>query len=364
MKKSNWCYVFVFILLIFVLAACSESGTEQVDSGNTGTVDENQNNGNGGEEAELPDVVSIVTHAQGGGYHTVGSGLASVISDNTPIRAIVQPTAGPNAWMSDMAAGRVDFGLIAGPDAAWAQSGGPGFDNATENLRVLFGGPLLSNSGLAVREDSGIDSLADLKGKRVGSDYGGNVFSDLIAEALLASAGLTWDDVKEVPVPDTNTALTSLQNGAVDAVIAASYTSPNTMEVHQAVGLKILPFADLKPEDIQDGLPDDLQAIMDDLLPGVFLHPAPGGEGILTEDTLLPSYEMFMVATEDTSPETVYTVLKAIWENSEKMHDIHPWTANLSPDNMATTKPPIPYHEGAVKFYKEIGVWTDEHESN
>lgn len=356
------------LIVVLALSACgkNESGSsakptsEPASKATTGSTSPSK--GGDTPKAELPKTVTIATHAVGGAYHAVGSGLAKLLTEKTPMRTIVQPTAGPNAWMNDLNAGNINFGLLQAMDAGWAYSGGPGFDKPAKNLRMVLAGNIVYNTGFAVRKDSGINSLKELKGKRVASDYGGNFSLGMLAKAELDSVGLTWNDVKQVPVPENSAGLKLLQNGSVEATMAASPNTPNTMETNAAVELKILPFADLKPADIKNGIPANIQAILDKNVPGVSLGVAPKGLGILKEDTVMYAYPIFMAASEKTSPDAVYTVLKTIWENHKEIASVHPWLKAWDSKKMLSSNPPAPYHEGAVKFFKEAGVWTNEHQ--
>jgi uncharacterized protein len=60
--------------------------------------------------------------------------------------------------------------------------------------------------------------------------------------------------------------------------------------------------------------------------------------------------------------EVVYQVLKATWQNVDKLAPLHPWLKGWNHKQMFWAKPSVPYHPGAVRFYKEQGVWTAETE--
>ena len=78
---------------------------------------------------------------------------------------------------------------------------------------------------------------------------------------------------------------------------------------------------------------------------------------------MLIAYPSVMVSTSETSEDVVYTVTKATWENYEEMHAVHPWWDGWTREEMVPVKPAAPYHDGAIKFFKEIGVWTEEHQA-
>ncbi|WP_102348891.1 TAXI family TRAP transporter solute-binding subunit [Bacillus sp. Marseille-P3661] len=369
MKKRLGILSLICLLTIMLLAACGGSGSEQAQTDSKAGSEEKTESteGSSGENAtgEIDDSVAIGTHSAGSGYHTVGSGLAKIISDNTPIRGNVRPTAGPQAWINDLNSGNLEFGLINNVDIAFAYNGGPGYEKPIENIRTVFGGMPMNSTGWTVRRDSGITSISELKGQPVASGFGGNFLIDLILRAELESVGLTYDDVKPVPVPEFQASLDAIQENMVAGAYAGSPDSAKAQEVGSAIGgLRVLPFGDLKPEDISaDGkAPAEKQALLEKYLPGASFSVVPAGVGVLEEDTVHIRYDMTLVASADVSADTVYTVLKSIWENYEEMHGLISYTNDLSPEVMPRPNPGAPYHEGAIKFYKEMGVWTDEHE--
>ncbi len=366
MGKRLWMMLILSLSLVLVLAACG--GTQESQSpapAEEGASEQEGSNNGDGESAEkdIDTTVAIGTHATGSGYHTVGTGFAKIISDYTDISANVRPMAGPQAWMPELKTGMLEFGLIASPDVYLARTGGPGYDEPVENLRFVFGGMPMYNTGYGVRADSDIKSLKDLKGKRVATEFGGNYLMGQQSRAHLASVGLSYDDVVPVPVPEFMASLDALQDGSVDAGYPASPDAAKAIEVANAIGgIRVLPFGDLKPEDIANGIPEELQAILDEYTPATTLAVVPAGTGILEEDTVHLAYFMTMVTTTHVSEDTVYEVLKAIWEHTEEMHNVSSYTSKLSPEDMAMEFPPAPYHEGAKKFYQEMGVWTENHE--
>lgn len=69
-----------------------------------------------------------------------------------------------------------------------------------------------------------------------------------------------------------------------------------------------------------------------------------------------------MAASTHTSPDAVYLILKAITDNLEELKPVHPWLQSWSLETMLDLNAPIPYHDGAIKFFKEKGLWTEEHD--
>lgn len=73
-------------------------------------------------------VMGLGTHAVGGAFHSAGVGFANMVTEQSGVRLIVQPYAGPSAWMPDFASGVLETGLLSAIDAAWAYNGEQHFD--------------------------------------------------------------------------------------------------------------------------------------------------------------------------------------------------------------------------------------------
>ncbi|HCX65898.1 MAG TPA: hypothetical protein DHN33_11900 [Eubacteriaceae bacterium] len=358
MKRKSMLAIMMVLLLsvLLVFAGCSGGGDEG-ENGDGDAVEEN-GNGDSGEEVELEDSISIGTHAVGTSYYAMGTGVASIVSDQTPISASVMPYSGPDAWLPDFQDGRISLGLLSGIDLAWAYAGEVTYDNAYDKARLILQGNLSEHATITVREDAGIDSIADLEGRPIGEGYGGNQLTQELQNAALAGSGLTMDDVEGVPVADLGGALRALQENRIDATFSGSSTTPSAVELDQSIGIKVLPFADLKPEDIADGVPQEYQDILNEHVPGAVLATA-SAKGTLKEDTVLINFPIMMIGSSDLSADAVYEILKSVWENHEQLADVHTWGSQWIPDTMPTENMPAPYHEGAVRFYEEQGVWTD-----
>jgi len=310
------------------------------------------------ESGDLPKTIGIATHSIGGAYHASGSGVASLISKKTPIIAVVQPFAGPSAWVPIMQSGEVEMGLLSAFDAVCAFKGIYGYEQPYTKLRAVCRGNEMKSTTLSVLDHSDIYKITDLKGKKVATGYGGNKFLHNLTEAMLNSVEMSWDDVVPVPVPGFRTSLRRLREGRIDAGSTGAPTTPAAMELETAKGVRVLAFGDMEPKDIKDGTPPDRKALLKRLVPGCYLSVAKGGIGTVDKDTVLITSPVFFAASIDLSTNAVYTVLNGVWENYKDLHQVHPWLKQWTPETMAADMQPVPYHPGAVKFYKEMGIWT------
>ncbi len=310
-------------------------------------------------EPELTDYVYLATQPVGTSYYALGTGIADLINSNTPINATVTPYSGPDEFMVDTLDGTVNMGLSAIMDLSWAYSGTVNYDTPYDNLRLVASGNWSNHATMTVLKSSDIQSYKDLAGKKVGYDFGGNKLTVLLTDAALASVDLTIDDCVKVGLTDLPSALSALQEGRVDATYSGSPTAAAAVELNQSVGIRVLPFADLKPEDIKDGVPEKYQKILDEYVPGSSLKVAPAS-GTLTEPEVLISYPIVLFATTDLTEDDVYAMTKALYENYAKLGDAHVWGKGWTPESFVLDHFTVPYHDGAVKLFKEVGIWTDE----
>ena len=305
--------------------------------------------------------IYIATQAVGSSYYALGTGVAKIISENTPYDATVLPYSGADAFMPELKEGTINAGLSAVMDLVWAYTGTVNYDEPHEELRMVLSGNWAENCTMTVLEGSGITSISELRGRRVGYEYGGNQLTVLMVDAALASVGMTIDDCVIVPVPDLNGALRALQERRVDAVFSGGNSAPASMQLDEALGIRILPIGDLTPEDIAGGVPENIQAIYDRLVPGASAVVVLGGT--VKEPTVLTAFPIQMAVHIALTEDEVYTILKAIYENHEELASAHVWGRGWIPANFVPEDFKVPFHDGAVRFYKEAGLWTDEAEA-
>jgi len=186
--------------------------------------------------------VSIGTNPPGSVFYAVGSGLSKVVSDRGTLRMAVQPYAGSSTFIPLLNSGEMEFGVVNAVDMALAYRG-PGFKiggknpfpHAPNTRLVMRGSPLLV--GLIVRKDSPIRNVHDVRGKRMTGEYPAHLAIWYNMFGHLASAGLTWNDVKVVPVPAINEGMDALVQGRAD-VTEYALNSAKVKEADATVGVR------------------------------------------------------------------------------------------------------------------------------
>jgi len=197
---------------------------------------------------------------------------------------------------------------------------------------------------LVALKKSNINSVKDLKGKRVSLDEpGSGTYVD--AKLILESNGLSTNDIKAEALKG-KAATDALRNGKVDAIfVVAGYPTGAIVELASAVDIKLVPIDGAGAKGLTDKY-------------GFFsLSPIPSGtyEGIGEVNTVAVGAQWFTSAKEDN--ELIYQITKALWnKETRKLMDFgHAKGKTISTDT-ALAGVGVPLHPGAEKFYKEAGL--------
>jgi uncharacterized protein len=301
----------------------------------------------------LPKAVTIGSNPPGTGYYAVASGLAKVVSQGTAMQMAVQPHSGTSTMLPLLDNGEMEFGTINAVDVGLAyrgpnyKIGGRNPFQHSPNVRVIQrGAPLLV--GLLVRKDSPIKSVTDVKGKRMTGEYPAHLAVWYNMFGHLASAGLTWSDVKIVPVPAVNDGVDALVQGRAD-VTEHALGAAKTKEADTSVGVRHVSI-DCSPEG---------QARLKKAVPGYYGRVVKAGTATaVVEDTCFLAYDTYLVAGKSVPDAVVEATLKAIWDRVEELHPVHPLLKEWTRDRFVDPEPTLPYHTGAIRFYKDKGVWS------
>jgi len=304
--------------------------------------------------AQTPRAVTLGTNPPGTLFYAMASGLAKVVSGSTPIQVTVQPYTGTTAFLPLINSGELDFGVNNAVDLALCYQGpdrlkigGRNPFPHTPNVRlVMRGSPLLV--ALLVKKDSPIKTIQDIRGKRVTGEYPAQLAVWYNVFASLSSAGMTWDDVRVVPVPAVNEGVDALVQGRADVSLHALGTA-KVREADSAVGVRHIS-NDCSPQG---------EERLRKAVPGYYPRWVKAGQfPAIVEETCVNAYDIYLTTHKGATERVVTTILQAVWENVDKLPPFHPlfreWTRERAVDPDVT----LPYHSGAVQFFKERGVWS------
>lgn len=287
--------------------------------------------------------VTIATGASGGTYYLLGSGIVSMLNNHEPdITANSEATNGTADNINLLKNGDVNFGVILADVAYKAYASEGDYSSANQdNLRIVMKG---HNNDLQVvtLENSGINSLSDLKGKRVSLAYG---LPDVTADILNAASGLEQDKDYQSEILPHDDAVTALKDGNIDAItfLTAAPASAIT-DIASTHDVRIIPLSDEERSNVIEKYSYFEERTLEE---GIY-------KGVDEDvDTLMIS--VFLLTNEEVSEDLVYKITKSILDNPEEFSTIHQsaesWTLPGAAEGFH-----IPAHPGAIKYYEEKGI--------
>jgi uncharacterized protein len=217
---------------------------------------------------------------------------------------------------------------------------------------------LLNNSDqlltVVAAGDAGIKTIADLKGKRVAWVIGSPSLNQNIT-ALLAFSGLTWKDVTRVEFGGFGESIDGIINNKVDAAFSSSI-SGKVYQVEKSPRGLVYPIV---PHSDKEGWKR-----MNSTAP--FFVPAMGTEGAgISKDKPVEAATYpypILITYKNQNPDLVYNMTKAMVVNFDGYKDGAPgnngWDMKRQIFNWV-----VPWHDGAIKYFKEIGAWKPEHQA-
>ncbi len=288
--------------------------------------------------------INILTGGQSGVYYPLGVALGQIYTKAIPdTKTSVQATKASVENLNLVQAGRGEIAFTLG-DAlsdAWKGDEEAGFKTPLKGLRTVAG--IYPNYiQIVASADSGIKTLADLKGKRisVGAPRSG---TELNARVILKAAGLTYKDFAKVEYLPFGESVELIKNRQLDVTLQsaglgvasirdlATSITINVVAVPLEIASKIT-----DPAYVPASIPANTYTGQTDAVPTVVIRN-------------------FLVTGESVPAETVYAMTKALFTNLDQMSAAHSAaksiTAADAPKNM-----PVPLHPGAERYYREAGL--------
>lgn len=291
---------------------------------------------------------SIAVSSPGSVFHSAGSALASVANEEGGLPMTVQAFASPNVYLPAVDAGQIAFGISNVGDARLAHVGEMHFTGrALARLRaaaVMF--PL--RMAVYVPKDSPIRTVADLRGRRLPTGFAGQKTLVPLVESLLATAGLTSEDVEQVRVPNVVSGANAFMERKADAFFFA-LGAAKVREADAAVGgLRVLPVEDT---------PEALAAVHRHWPAGYLLAVAPGpaNTGVL-EPTFALTHDAIVAAGTLTPDEAVYALVRTMHDNRDALRAAFGSFSLFDPNRMMVDIPGVDWHPGALAYYRDAGL--------
>ena len=304
-------------------------------------------------QSALPRQIAWTAYNLGTTGYNQAVGIGAMLREKYGVTLRVIPGQNDVSRLLPLKTGRVDFSAN-GVSTYFAQEGMFQFANpewGPQALRLLMTSNGLSNQGIAVAEDTGGTSFSELRGHRIPYVRGAPALN-VSMEAYLACGGLTWDDVIRVDFPGYEASWTGVINGDADAGFGTTVSGPMFRLQASPRGIRWLP----APHD-DAGCWERMLAIG----PYFTKNYATRGAGISDasphEAATYPYPLLTTVATKEA--DLVYALTRAISENYDEYKDSDPGAIGWALERQVFQWV-VPYHEGAVNYWRELGVWTDE----
>jgi TRAP transporter TAXI family solute receptor len=291
--------------------------------------------------------LSIATGGTGGVYYPLGGGMAAVLSKYVPgMQATAEVTGGSVANLQLIGTGKPYLGMTmadAGLDALKGQDKFTGHPVPVRTLMVMYP----NRMHVVTIEGTGINSMKDLKGKRVSTGSGGSA-TEVMAFRVIEAAGLDKDrDMKRerLGVAESVNAIKDRKIDAFFWVGGLPTAAVTDLANTPGIKIKMVEHADLvaamnkKYGDlyVQDVIPKDTYRGME-------------------RDNHQATVMNLLVAHQSMDEKTAYNIVKAVFEHKEELVRVHKEAENFRLENQKASATPIPYHPGALKYYAEKGI--------
>lgn len=267
--------------------------------------------------------------------HTSASAIAKVLKEKAGLNVLVQPTAGDQVIIPMVGRGEAEIGISNIMEVA------DGFAGAQKDLRIIAAVHAL-RTPFFVRKDSGMRTIADLKGKRVAMGYSAMRNIDKAARAMLATGGLTENDVKPVLVPNVIRSADDFVAGAADMFYFA-FGAPKVREVDAGVGgIRVLEMDDSKMPEARKIMPY-----------GYATDVAPGPVFVGVEKPMkVYTFDNIIFTSSKVPDDFVFKILETLVKEKAELVAVQPVLREFTPA-FAYKQYNIPYHPGALKYYNE-----------
>ena len=291
--------------------------------------------------------ITIGTGGVTGVYYAVGGAICRLMNKDrqkTGIRCSVESTGGSVFNANAIKTGELDFGMAQSDIQYNATKGDGQFkDKADPDLRAVFSVHPEPFTVLA-RKDVGVSQFTDFKGKRfnVGNPGSGTLSS---MEELLKQMGWTKADFSLAAELKADEQGTALCDNKIDGFFyGVGHPSAAIQDPTTACGAKLIPLTGAAVDALVKNHPYYARAT----IPGGMYANNPNPTetyGVLAT----------LITSAKASDDTVYALVKAVFDNFDEFKKLHPAFSNLDPAKMVKDGLSAPLHPGAVKFYKEKG---------
>ena len=286
---------------------------------------------------------SLATGGVAGTYYPIGGAIANIITKFVPGVELTAESTGASVANLKMAGqGEVDFLMGASNTTFAAYSGDDPFDNAVKNIRGVAA-LYPETFQFITRKGSGINSVNDLKGKRVVVGAPGSG-TERTVKLVLSMYGITYDDLTPEFL-SFGEGVTALKDRTVDcAVVGSGLPTAAVIDAAASMDISLIPI----DKEIYEEFSKDYPFLGSNIIPAGLYNG-------VDEDVFTVASPALLSVCEGISEDVVYEVVKAIFEHLDVLVETHAQGKNIKLET-ALNGMSIPLHPGAEKYYKEMGI--------
>jgi TRAP transporter TAXI family solute receptor len=306
--------------------------------------------------------VTIGTAPVGGAFRPVGDAIGSVLNDNkgeNNWKAQSKGTKGSQQNIRELDKGDIQLAMSNSAISYYAVRG-EGVWEKEYDLRTVV--TLAPNVGLFItKQDSGIQSISDLKGKRVTVGPAGAGF-EMFLGPLLTAHGVTYTSETQdfTPINDTySNAVALLGDGNAEAAfMGGAVPTPAVTQACTTYQISFVPY----DESVRQDLIQQYPFYNDVTIPAKNKDGKETYRGMSEDFPALNVGSMHLITTAGQDDELIYQVTKTIWEHRADVAKQHK-AGNAINEQNAARFTGTPFHPGAIRFYKEIKIWPAEQDA-
>lgn len=298
--------------------------------------------------------ITIGANPAGTNFNLVAGGFAKVLQESLDIPSIVRPYAGSSVYIPLLERGQIPLGINSSIDSYLAYNGQAPYPAPMRRLRALMSVYPLGYM-YWVRADTPLKRVEDLRGKRVVLDYRSLVPLGRLNRAILASGGLTERDVTPVTAAGLPEGARLVLEGRADAV-AMGYRLPLVRQMDASLpggGLRFLQMG-------------GNESRVPELMPGARVETVKPNKSVVGMDgpTRVAVYDTYLNTGTELSGADAYRIVAALHHGWKQLRKDYVVLAPIAASALCAAQAPLPYHPGAMRYFRKAGLWTPAHDAN
>ena len=288
-------------------------------------------------------LLSLAAGTPEGTWHPIGGMIGNIINRYVPgIRVNIESTGGGVENVRLLGTNQSDIGLCIAATALNGYQGAYPYNQSFDNLRTLISSFQLGFLQVAVLEESPLESMEDIQGQRVAVGPAGHG-SLPRQEEIYEEMGISFESFTPIYLPFRD-ALQALGDRRLDAaVVYQSPPAPSLIELGVTSPFRLLPLSQLYRDRLTGKYPYFVSTVI------------PRQSYQLSQDVPTIATANVILVREELPEEAVYQITRAILEHVDEFRRAHPSLQDFQPE-MAVLGQVVPYHPGAERYFREVGL--------